>query len=548
MSWLALLSGLVIKPAAVASVAFVMTAMMRRTRAAARHAVWAAAIGATLALPLLAAALPDLKVSRLDAGVRRMSAVARRASATRAPAIVTPVESPSQVIARTPVPGELGGLSGWRVRWTLVLTWALVTLLLLFRRVAAEVRVHWTAHRARPASDRLSRLGVRIARLDRTSAELRVSELVASPAVVGIVRPVVLLPEAAESWNDADLEAMLVHELGHVARRDCLVNFCADVAASIYWCNPLVRLAANRLRLEAERSCDERVVSAGTDRNAYAELLLRAAHAGRCALSATRVATAMSRARELESRLVKLLEGPASYSPVSRAMTIALVASGASITLPAAALTLSAADTAIAQALPPEPDRLGDSVATPASERVPVRIDEGRLDQRVAEALSGTDSLLARRLLIASRQTPTHAADLVPERAAWALTRVMEGRLIEPLLESLSDGDWRIQAYAAWALAIANDARAVPQLILLLRHPVWRVRAMAAYALRESRDPRAFVVMRDALTDAAWQVRSEAVEYVAVVGGRDARDLVRARLGDRHVAVRLAAERALGTL
>jgi len=545
---LGLLSALLIKPAALASVALAMTAVMRRSRAAARHAVWAAAIGAMLALPLLAVTLPDLRISRLDDGARRVSAATQRLSAPRvsSPAMRRDVPSTGAALASAPGDSEDSGVQ--RVRWGALLLWAVVASLLLARRIAAEVRVHRAARDARPTSDRLRRLGARIARrYSLRAVELRVSELVGSPAVVGIVRPVVLLPEAAESWDEADLEAMLVHELGHVARHDCFVNFCAALAASIYWCNPLVRLAVKRLRLEAERSCDERVVSAGTDPGTYAELLLRVARAGRCALQFSGAATAMSRARELESRLVLLLDARGPYAPVSRRMATVLVVIGVLVTMPAAALTVSAADAPIVQAMLPEPDRLADTIAAPSSERVPLRIDAGELDRRAAEALAGDDSVLAGRLLVASRHTPTHEGDLVRERASWALTRVTNGRLVEPLLESLNDGDWRIQAYAAWALAVAGDARAVPRLMPLLQHPVWRVRAIAAAALRASRDPRAFAAMREALTDRAWQVRIEALEYVAAVGGRNARDLVRAHLDDRHVAVRNAAERAIST-
>jgi beta-lactamase regulating signal transducer with metallopeptidase domain len=241
------------------------------------------------------------------------------------------------------------------------------------------------ARDAGPASERLNCLASRVALGTRlASAELRITDRVASPVVVGLLHPIVLLPETAETWEETDLEAMLIHEIGHVARRDCLVNFLADVAASLYWCNPLVRVATKRLRLEAERACDERVVSGGTDARAYSELLLRVAQAERCAPDLTRAATAMSRARELESRLVALLDERAWYAPVSRGTVALLAIVGASVTVLAGAITVSAAEgpdvpnlpgLSIQQPMPPEPDRLGDSLAAPASELLPRRID-----------------------------------------------------------------------------------------------------------------------------------------------------------------------------
>jgi len=53
--------------------------------------------------------------------------------------------------------------------------------------------------------------------------------------------------------------------------------------------------------------------------------------------------------------------------------------------------------------------------------------------------------------------------------------------------------------------------------------------------------------MRTALRDPAWQVRVEAVDYLARLGGRSVRPLLEPLRGDRHLAVRLAAERALTT-
>jgi len=83
-------------------------------------------------------------------------------------------------------------------------------------------------------------------------------------------------------------------------------------------------------------------------------------------------------------------------------------------------------------------------------------------------------------------------------------------------------------------------------LIPLLQHPVWRLRAMAASALSASRDHEAEVAMNAALTDPAWQVRFEAVEYFAALGGPALAARLRPLTTDRHVAVRLAAQRALG--
>jgi hypothetical protein len=349
-----------------------------------------------------------------------------------------------------------------------------------------------------------------------------------------VLHPVVLLPATAESWAESDLTAVLTHELGHVARGDCLFNLCGDVAKAIYWFNPAIYFALRRMRAESERACDDRVLLSGTEPSRYAHMLLGMASRG----ALPDAATAMARPRELESRLLAVLDARAPRAPLPRRMSVMFAGLGLVVALPTAALTLQAA-----AAL--EPDLLGDSLASPSSERLPLPPGAFRVTPAVTQALGGPDSALVRTLVAALDHRPDGAADLVRERAAWALQQAQGGHLVEPLLESLNSRDWRVHSYAAWTLAIARDLRAVTRLIPLLGSPNWRLRAMAAHALNASLDSRAEAAMHGALSDPAWQVRYEAVEYFGALGGPLVTTRLRPRLDDRHVAVRLAADRAL---
>jgi HEAT repeat protein len=213
--------------------------------------------------------------------------------------------------------------------------------------------------------------------------------------------------------------------------------------------------------------------------------------------------------------------------------------------LPAAALAVDRPSQDRTDLFAAEPDRRGDSLAHPASERVPQLIDSVRLALGAARVLAGPDSALASLLVVALDRQPHGEEDLVRERAAWALSQATGDRLVEPLLDALDSADWRIRAYAAWALAPARDPRATGRLVLMLGHPVWRLRAMAAHALRELAHPAVSDAMHAALTDPAWQVRVQAVEFFAQLGGADLAERLRPRLTDRHVAVRHAALRAV---
>jgi beta-lactamase regulating signal transducer with metallopeptidase domain len=547
----ALVVALILKPALLMAIAFGVTAAMRRTSAAARHAVWVGAIVAGLAMPLLSAALPALRWVDLEPLLRPIDTFVSRAAGTDA----SPAGGPGSAAPGQPtIARSLGGhaleeaAAQDRLARASLAIWLFVAIILVARRSMAEHAVQGLIRDSQPAPASVTRLSSALARRYDIAhpAIVRVSDEIPSPAVAGILRPAILLPPAAASWEAAELEAVIGHELGHAARRDCLLNFCADIAVSVYWCNPLVRVAATHMRREAERACDDIVLRGGAEPGAYAELLLRLARATHRVARWPRATTAMSRARELESRLIALLDGRVSRAPLSRARGALLAGAGLLLALPAAALTVDAAQVPLAQPMPPEPDRLRDSVAAPASERLPVTVDRADLERFAARALAGPDSMLARQLSDATARVPSHDADLVRDRAIWALSMTAaDGRLVEPLLDALHARDWRVQSYAAWTLAVAGDARAVPLLIPLVRHPVWRLRAMAAHALQSLNDRRALDAMREALNDPAWQVRMEAVEFLAAAGGPEVEPLLRFRLGDRHIAVRRAARRAL---
>ena len=73
-----------------------------------------------------------------------------------------------------------------------------------------------------------------------------------------------LLPESANEWTMERRRSVLLHEMAHVKRRDCLVQFLGQLTCAAHWCNPAVWFAARELRRESERACDDLVLHAGT--------------------------------------------------------------------------------------------------------------------------------------------------------------------------------------------------------------------------------------------------------------------------------------------
>ena len=125
------------------------------------------------------------------------------------------------------------------------------------------------------------------------AAELRVGRTppllhtpdVDSPMVLGLVRPVLLLP--AEPLPPRMLEATLRHELTHLRRHDVAYQALMGLTGAVHWFNPLVWWMGREARRSLELCCDDAVVRGRDEdfRRRYGSLLLRTAAGGETPLS-----------------------------------------------------------------------------------------------------------------------------------------------------------------------------------------------------------------------------------------------------------------------
>jgi beta-lactamase regulating signal transducer with metallopeptidase domain len=110
------------------------------------------------------------------------------------------------------------------------------------------------------------------------SVSLGLSADVRSPVLLGLRHPVILLPHDLVEWTSVEeREAMIAHELAHVARLDHLTNLLPIALKVIFFFHPLVRYACRQFCLEREMACDDRVIEHGADAAMYAESLVKAA-------------------------------------------------------------------------------------------------------------------------------------------------------------------------------------------------------------------------------------------------------------------------------
>jgi TonB family protein len=97
------------------------------------------------------------------------------------------------------------------------------------------------------------------------------------PAVIGLLRPKIVLPFDFESRYDAaERELILCHERIHVSRCDLQANAIAAALRALFWFNPLMVYATRRFRRDQELACDARVIARHPQqRRSYADAMLK---------------------------------------------------------------------------------------------------------------------------------------------------------------------------------------------------------------------------------------------------------------------------------
>ncbi len=92
--------------------------------------------------------------------------------------------------------------------------------------------------------------------------ELRLSERGSNPFLIGVFRPIIVLPEQLQATaGEAQIETVLTHELAHFRRGDNAIGWLQLVAVSLYWFHPGVWWAMKMIRQCREEACDETVLS-----------------------------------------------------------------------------------------------------------------------------------------------------------------------------------------------------------------------------------------------------------------------------------------------
>jgi beta-lactamase regulating signal transducer with metallopeptidase domain len=316
---------------AVLGAAWAGTALMRRSSAARRHLVWCVALGAVLLLPGLSVLLPAWHVlpERFSTAAGGDDFVAGLGIAYSLP----PLEIDAPDVASA---GAVEGPIAERARrqlspgaWLLIL-WATGTVLALLPAVLGRWLLRGVERSCVPASEAEWDLLLRQARRDlglTQAVTLLLSASRAMPMTWGIRRPRVLLPTESLGWPADRRRVVLLHELGHVKRRDCLTHLLGQVARAVYWFHPLAWVAAWRMQVERERACDDLVLRLGTQQADYAQELVEVT-AGLVRSPYAMAGIAMAKPSRLEQRVREILDSRRNRRTATRRhvlVTVALV-------------------------------------------------------------------------------------------------------------------------------------------------------------------------------------------------------------------------------
>lgn len=250
--------------AVLAAAAWACLRMLPRTSAAIRFAVWTAVFALSAALPFL----------HSDS-------------------------SHAQALAAS------GALLRFDVRWTFVIAglWAVLSLMRAARLAIGGIRLHKIWKRAIPVA-----MPPLMADVAPHKATLCTSSEVDRPSVIGFLSPRILIPEGLlERLSAPELEQIVLHELGHLRRRDDWINLAQKLALVLFPLNPALVWIERRLCLERELACDDDVLRLTRAPKAYARCLTSLAEQRLERQAATLSLGAWERRSELGRRIHSIL-------------------------------------------------------------------------------------------------------------------------------------------------------------------------------------------------------------------------------------------------
>ena len=593
-SWLPIADA-VVKATVILLAAALTSVILRKASAALRHLVWTLALFGALVLPVVSLALPKWQLPLLTIALEQSN-----------PAIVTDGRefSAPHPTAHAPRLGHTGheaaaatapSVTVSRAAWLPETTWqtalfaiwlagalaivarivvGLLAVRLVSRRTALVTDAAWLPM----AMDMAEEMGI-----TRRLRFLR-SGRASMPVATGLFTPAVIMPADADTWSESRLRVVLLHELAHVKRRDCLTHVMAQAACAFYWFNPLTWLAVKRARAERERACDDLVLACGTRGSEYADQLLemaRVLRGDRFPALLGGASLAMAHRSQLEGRLIAILDPRVPRSGLTRRRTLAVAALACCAVAPLGALqpwATTAAEAAVTQASPVSPQtERADALTPPSTKPVEPKPTPAPIP-RTAAAGSQREGAVAAHDVVMPEPQPlphqmpaveAHAMPMVAVSPTVVTTAVTEAvkhldvvepqekgerssradpRTVAALTAALKDTDKEVRETAMQALVQIKDPVVFDPLVQALKDSSPDVREHAAFGLGQLRDKRAVQPLMSVLKDENADVREQVVFALGQLRDPAAVEGLTVAVRDANADVREQAVFALGQI
>ena len=579
--------------------AWALTSAMRRASASTRHFIWICAIAGSMLAPAMTAFGPLWTVS---IPVPFASTQSLATSDTQPSSITVASEAPSRVAgtsatsAVAPVSPVPSAARPFDLTLAAMLLWAVGATAILAYLISGAIGAWWIRRSAAVVEGPWVDEAQTLAEAFEIPGPIAVAESasVTMPIVCGVWRPAIVMPADAAQWSDERRRVVVLHELAHIKRRDCLTQSLAQLVCAAYWFNPIVWLAARRMRAERERACDDFVLAAGEKGPDYAAHLLDIAKMAQHRRMSAAVGLAMARPSQLEGRLLAILN-PAIRRSSTLYTRVASLAFVLLVTVPIGAVHMESAvhmersspvadETEAVSAVPPpapavaaEPHAMNPvprpqprpkvasvSPVEPIAERtngaVANEIDK-QLDGQIGPQLRAqigsqiATAMAAQNVAAADPKTIealiAALADSDPdvrEMVVVTLGRMRDERIVPALLPLLKDSNADVREHVVFALARTGDARAAAAVMTMTDDASEDVRQQAVRLIGQSRNREAVPVLLKALKDPSDDVRQQAVFGLGHLRDASAVDPLIAALKDSSADVRQQAAFALGQI
>jgi beta-lactamase regulating signal transducer with metallopeptidase domain len=244
--------------------------LMRRRSAAARHVACIFALFAIVAAVVVTASRSH------SAPIASVNLPAPAADQFEG----RPTTTPSAATSTTAVSRSQAALS-WRqlVPW-ISHAWMIGVVLLSLRHLAGWRRLDAWRRRAQPAHEEHQQIFARALHAFGITRPVRLLETVDAipPMLIGFLKPAILLPaRLATGLTPVQIEAILAHELAHLARHDAWSNLAQIVIETLFFYHPAVWWIGHCARTEREHAADDLALRVCSDRQQYAGALARLA-------------------------------------------------------------------------------------------------------------------------------------------------------------------------------------------------------------------------------------------------------------------------------